>query len=216
MEYVPNGPIFDYINKAFAGKCPEEWNITNKFITILGISLGMRYSHSINMVYRNLNPGNILLDANFYPKICGFHSFIPFSDSEKLKQSFGNLKFCAPEISSKEGYNGKKSDVFSFGLLLYSIIYDSLPFYDENNSYNFYDVNQKISKGERPILKDENDFKFVNSLIIRCWDLNPENRPTFDEITNILIQEMNKFPRSNEINEEKVKAFIEYCQNIID
>ena len=44
----------------------------NKYIILYGIAEGMKYLHSIGIIHRDLKPSNILLDENFYPKICDY------------------------------------------------------------------------------------------------------------------------------------------------
>ena len=87
----------------------------------------MQYLHSRNIVHRDLKPGNVLLEKNFYPKICDFGLSKTCTSSMKLSTMIGTVEFCAPEVleeSSENEYNGHKADVFSFGMTLYSIIYD--------------------------------------------------------------------------------------------
>ena len=109
--------------------------------------------------------------------------------------------------STDNEYDGKKADVFSFGMTLFSIIYDTLPFFycDNRNKINF-----DIQNNKRPEL-DETKHKSFNSLIKRCWDQEPEKRPNFEEITKYLMKEKGRLEKSGEINAKEVNDFLKFC-----
>ena len=183
--------------------------MTNKFIIILGICLGMEHLHSKNIIHRDLKPGNVLLDQNFYPKICDFNLSKTASLSQKCSTFLGTIEYCAPEVlksDSEEKYNGKKADVYSFGMTLYSIIYDSNPF---SNISNRTKILFDIVGGMRPELNDDEEFKPFNELIKNCWDNNPDKRPEFKIIKNILNEIKKKFVTSRNIETKKVNDFLE-------
>ena len=150
-EFMPNNTVHYYIEKAYSGNAEEIWDLTHKIIIILGISFGMEYLHSHNIVHRDLKPLNVLLDSNFFPRIGDFGFSRSVSSSKGLSSSLGTPLFSAPEQinPSKYGnYNGKKTDVFSFGMTLYSIIYNQLPFEGKT-----IEGLTKIENGERPKLE---------------------------------------------------------------
>ena len=209
MENLPSC-IKKYIEHSYNGFIDEEWNLTNKFIIILGISLGMEYLHSNKVIHLNLKPSNIRLDSNFYPKITDIGSSQFELDLNPYK-FVGTPLFMAPEVFIDNKYDGKKADVYSFGMILYSIIYDEIPFNDYNTTP--FAIMKKFMEGERPELMDDIEFKSLNNLIRKCWDQNPYKRLNFYEITNILMEEKSKLIQSGTIDEKKINEFLEYCND---
>ena len=75
---------------------------TQKYIIILGTSLGMKYLHSIGIVHRDLKPANILLNEKYYPLICDFSFSIKTNEklNNFLMESWlGTPFYMAPEIA---------------------------------------------------------------------------------------------------------------------
>ncbi|KAK8881294.1 hypothetical protein M9Y10_004029 [Tritrichomonas musculus] len=72
MEYESNGTLKKVLDFEKSSKPLQGWDDTKKLINIYGIASGMKYLHSLNIIHCNLNPGNILVDEHFLPKICGF------------------------------------------------------------------------------------------------------------------------------------------------
>lgn len=102
----------------------SDLNITQKIIVILGIALGMEYLHDIvNVLHCQLNPNHILLDSYKNPILIGFGKF---NSNERPER---NDLFEEPEIDTYD----KKSDIFSFGLLINYIFSKKIPF--SNISY---------------------------------------------------------------------------------
>ena len=82
--------------------------------------------HLNNVVQRDLNalkPKNVILDNNFYPRIAdfGLSKVTSSSNSKGFSTNIGTPLFSAPEQMSSSNYNGKKADVYSFGMMLYSL-----------------------------------------------------------------------------------------------
>ena len=105
-----------------------------------------------------------------------------------------------PEQMGSPNYDGKKADEYSFGMTLYSILYNQLPFAGDAG-----EGLKKIVKGERPELEEEVVSKSLNKLISRCWDNDPKNRPTFEEISKELLKEVNILNERKVIKEEEMQ-----------
>lgn len=91
------------------------------------------------------------------------------------------MEFIAPEVFSNQEYS-KASDVYSFGILVYSILAKSLPFENSGGKNVMYSV---LIKKERPKRVETIDSKYWE-LIQKCWSTNPSERPTFEDIVNQL------------------------------
>ena len=90
---------------------------------------------------------------------------------------YGVIPYLAPEVLSKKPYT-KESDIYSFGMIMWEFTTGRKPFYDRpHDHYLILD----ILKGERPQITDDTP-EFYAGLMKWCWDGNPENRPTAEEI----------------------------------
>jgi serine/threonine protein kinase len=191
---------------------PIWWNCTAKSLTIVGIVMGMRYLHSKGILHRDLKPSNILMNGRDHKvQICDFH----VSRLKTIEKTFtgmvGTVQYMAPEIyrmscDSEGGFSPdptEKMDVFSFGLILYEIIVGQKVFPDNLDLANvmYRVLNEKRAEipGWIPA--------FVFQLISKCWDDDPENRPTFKEIFEVL--RMNEFKISHECDSTVIESYVE-------
>lgn len=90
------------------------------------------YCHSRGVFHRDLKPENLLLDAAGRLQITDF-GFGAVKDREGmvLKTSCGSPHYCAPEVwASGDGYDGRKTDAFSVGVILYVLVVGGQPFSD--------------------------------------------------------------------------------------
>ena len=94
---------------------------------------------------------------------------------------FGVIPYLAPEVLSKKPYT-KESDIYSFGMIMWEFTTGKKPFHDRSHNHCLI---SDILKGERPQITDDTP-EFYAELIKRCWDYNPENRPTAEEIRDCL------------------------------
>ncbi|PPR91599.1 hypothetical protein GOBAR_AA29073 [Gossypium barbadense] len=85
----------------------------------------------------------------------------------------------APEVLRNEPSN-EKSDVFSFGVILWELMTVSSPW----NNLNSLQVVGVVGFMDRRLELPEGLDPQIESIISDCWQSNPENRPSFEDIIN--------------------------------
>jgi TPR repeat protein len=173
-----NGSLKDVLEKAqYGGRYPF-WNPTGKAVLICGIALGMRYIHSKELIHRDLKPANILVNNRGEAIISDFGLSCPEIADYTLTPDCPFVSYAAPELFAEGIAPTQKVDVYAFGLLLYEIITGSAVF--PPSLYPF-PIMDRITKGVLPAVPDECG-PVMQDLIPRCWSMDPDMRPTFDEI----------------------------------
>ena len=109
----------------------------------------------------------------------------------------GVIPYLAPEVLLRKPYT-KESDIYSFGMIMWEHTTGKKPFHDREHNHLLI---SDILNGERPQITDDTP-EFYADLMKRCWDHNPENRPTAKEIYDCLRKYyLNITKESNEIND---------------
>jgi len=102
---------------------------------IRGIAEGLKHAHSKNIFHRDLKPQNVLLSADFKPKITdwGLAKVKTSSTSATSSKAF-TLQYAAPEqLDSKlYGPTDQRTDIFQLGLIFYELLTGRLPFEAES------------------------------------------------------------------------------------
>jgi MAP/microtubule affinity-regulating kinase len=89
---------------------------------------GVRYLHNKNIFHRDIKLENLIIDENKIVKIIDF-GFATVNPKSKLLNFFcGTPSYMPPEIVQKKDYLGPPTDVWSCGILLYTILSGSFPF----------------------------------------------------------------------------------------
>jgi serine/threonine protein kinase len=152
-------------------------------IWIYGIAFSMNLLHWRRILHLDLNPLNVLLDANLHPKVCDFGLSKDFAGLESLNQtsSIGTAAFMAPEIL--ESYNFSwPVDVFAYGMTVWAIVTGQRPFADKPNVFQ---IGTEIMSGRRPPLPAGLP-EACRHLITKCWSQKFDARPTFPGILYLL------------------------------
>ena len=101
----------------------------------------MQTVHSKFVLYRDLKPENVMIDKFGHVKLIdfGFAKILERKD-QRAFTNCGTLGYTAPEVLSGIGYS-YPADVWSFGILLVTLLTGSLPF---NNLNDPMSINEQI------------------------------------------------------------------------
>lgn len=188
-ELAANGSLEDVIDLEGRGLSIEGWNETKKLIMIFGIASGMSFLHSHDIIHRDLKLENILVDERLFPKISDFGlSKIKKKNDCSTNQtnSIAGLKgtptYLAPEIIENLEYS-KAGDIYAFGIVVYEIMTTERAF----SGHTIVQLFNAVVRGERPTI-DKSVPESYRQLIERCWAQDPNKRPSFDQIVDLLHQ----------------------------
>ena len=122
LEYVPGGELYSLLEKR--GKLAEA-ECKRMFSQILA---AIQYSHNMQVAHRDIKPENILLDDEKNIKLSDFGLSNKMKDGEFMNTSCGSANYAAPEVITGNKYCGTEADVWSLGVLLFTLIAGILPF----------------------------------------------------------------------------------------
>ncbi|KAK8880630.1 hypothetical protein M9Y10_003313 [Tritrichomonas musculus] len=209
-EYYPKGSLNNILSAERQSMADIEWNYTKKLINLLGISHGMSYMHSKNIVHRNLKPSNILVDDHLYPIISDFRLVELCSKEEEMDEIMGTPLYMAPEIVKNEKY-GPSVDVFSFSILAYEIVTGNEPYKEDGKFPRHFEFIRNVIAGERPTFSDEIK-KPMKDLISKCWSEDPDERPSFSEIFDKISADYKSFAHES-IDEDEIENYIDMLKS---
>ena len=175
LEYCPNDTLWNLLHKH---ELVLKWK--KRYEIALGIARGMNYLHSfqIPIIHRDLKSLNVLLDAHLNPKISDFGWTRLMA--EKMTGKIGTFQWMAPEVISTKYYS-EKADVYSFGIILWEIGSRKPPYPDKMGTV----VIQQVVEGVRPDIP-QNCPKPFSRLMKKCWNQDPNLRPSFKELVSEL------------------------------
>ncbi|XP_071221954.1 MAP/microtubule affinity-regulating kinase 3-like isoform X19 [Salvelinus alpinus] len=197
MEYASGGEVFDYL--VAHGRMKEK-EARAKFRQIVS---AVQYCHQKHIVHRDLKAENLLLDADMNIKIADFGFSNEFTLGNKLDTFCGSPPYAAPELFQGKKYDGPEVDVWSLGVILYTLVSGSLPF----DGQNLKELRERVLRGKYRIpFYMSTD---CENLLKRFLVLNPAKRGTFEQIM-----------KDRWINvgseEDELTAFVEPEQDITD
>eukprot|EP01130_Rhizamoeba_saxonica_P001928 TRINITY_DN11748_c0_g1_i1.p1 TRINITY_DN11748_c0_g1~~TRINITY_DN11748_c0_g1_i1.p1 ORF type:complete len:517 (+),score=91.27 TRINITY_DN11748_c0_g1_i1:6-1556(+) len=146
-------------------------------------SKGMNWLHGIcNVIHRDLKPANLLVDRSHKTvKVTDFgfsETFMSHLPNRDLFGRRGTAIWMAPEVMCEEDFN-EKIDVYAFGIILWEIYSLEEPF-SEYTRWEDFSSAICFDKARPPI--DKNCPESLRLLMERCWDEDPDVRPSFSEI----------------------------------
>ncbi|KAM8915294.1 MAP/microtubule affinity-regulating kinase 3a isoform 2-T2 [Spinachia spinachia] len=170
MEYASGGEVFDYL--VAHGRMKEK-EARAKFRQIVS---AVQYCHQKHIVHRDLKAENLLLDADMNIKIADFGFSNEFTMGNKLDTFCGSPPYAAPELFQGKKYDGPEVDVWSLGVILYTLVSGSLPF----DGQNLKELRERVLRGKYRIpFYMSTD---CENLLKRFLVLNPSKRGTLEQI----------------------------------
>lgn len=186
MQYAQKGSLLSILKLIRSGKEVPGYDNTVRQKILIGIARGMMHLHKNNLVHRDIKPDNIMLDGNFNPLVADFGLARTSEKKVGMTEGAGSPYYTAPEVLEKETDYNQSIDVYSYGIMMYEIITDLVPFHELPSQIfdNPYLFSERVVVNEaRPIFPE--DFKIteeLKKLIQECWSPKPNKRPTFEEI----------------------------------
>uniref|UniRef100_A0A8C8GKF1 non-specific serine/threonine protein kinase n=1 Tax=Oncorhynchus tshawytscha TaxID=74940 RepID=A0A8C8GKF1_ONCTS len=163
----------------------------------------VQYCHQKKIVHRDLKAENLLLDADMNIKIADFGFSNEFTMGSKLDTFCGSPPYAAPELFQGKKYDGPEVDVWSLGVILYTLVSGSLPF----DGQNLKELRERVVRGKYRIpFYMSTD---CENLLKRFLVLNPSKRGTLEQIMK------DRWINAG-LEENELKPFMEPEQDITD
>ncbi|KPP72286.1 NUAK family SNF1-like kinase 1-like [Scleropages formosus] len=171
MEYAKGGELYDYVNTKRRLSETEARKIFRQ------ITSAVHYCHKNGVVHRDLKLENILLDEDFNVKLADFGLSNHHRKGELLQTYCGSPLYASPEIIKGLPYHGPEVDCWALGVLLYALVYGSMPF--DGASYSV--LTEQISQARYRRPQPPSD---ACALIDWMLTVNVEERATVEDIAN--------------------------------
>jgi len=180
-EYMPKGSLWQVLHDP---NVPLSWELLRRMA--IDAATGMNFLHCSNIIHRDLKSHNLLVDNNWKVKVADFGlSKMIEEKCTSTMTACGTPCWTAPEVLRHQTYS-IRADVYSFGICLWEMATRSDPY---QNVPPFQVILHVATKGLRPQLAPEIPAEW-SALIEHCWNDDPEKRPTFAEIQE-LLEKMN-------------------------
>ncbi|XP_024240876.1 NUAK family SNF1-like kinase 1 [Oncorhynchus tshawytscha] len=171
MEYASRGELYDYVNERRRLVETEARDIFRQ------ITSAVHYCHTNGVVHRDLKLENILLDQDLNVKLADFGLSNRFKKDNLLQTYCGSPLYASPEIVKGLPYHGPEVDCWAMGVLLYALVYGSMPF--DGASYRA--LTEQISQGR---YRRPNPPSDACALIDWLLTVRVEERATVEDIAN--------------------------------
>ncbi|UZJ52682.1 hypothetical protein CBS101457_002002 [Exobasidium rhododendri] len=203
LEQVAGGELFELLSNHHPRLAQREWLVRLLFGELAN---AVGWMHSINLVHRDIKLENILLTHQLFsgdldslrPSSLRPSPLLKISDfglsrfvdpsSPLLETRCGSEEYAAPELIIGKRYDGRKTDVWAMGVVLYALLSGSLPFLGQE-SQSQYRQQQGFKKGyssEKGIAEDSALARKAHLLRIAKGDLqwpSQTNESSQDQVT---------------------------------
>ncbi|XP_017837099.1 serine/threonine-protein kinase MARK2 isoform X4 [Drosophila busckii] len=197
MEYASGGEVFDYL--VLHGRMKEK-EARVKFRQIVS---AVQYCHQKRIIHRDLKAENLLLDSELNIKIADFGFSNEFTPGSKLDTFCGSPPYAAPELFQGKKYDGPEVDVWSLGVILYTLVSGSLPF----DGSTLRELRERVLRGKYriPFYMSTDCENLLRKFLV----LNPAKRASLETIMSDKWMNMG-------FEEDELKPYIEPKQDLAD
>ncbi|KAL6086271.1 hypothetical protein STEG23_035830 [Scotinomys teguina] len=169
-EYAKGGDLLQQVTEEGMLEEGEAQRVFGQLVSAI------KYCHSRDVVHLDLQPDNVLLDEEANVKLADFGFATMCRAGMVLRGQCGNTMFNAPEQVLGKGYDGKKVDVWSLGVLLYFITTGYHPF----RGSSVEEIEKKITTGSYDF--PAHISRQLENVIRQMLTVAPERRPSVEDL----------------------------------
>ncbi|TKY60156.1 Serine/threonine-protein kinase SRK2A [Spatholobus suberectus] len=210
MEYAAGGELFERVCRGAI----QEDEARYFFQQLIS---GVSYFHDMAICHRDLKLENTILDGSpdHCLKICDFGYSKSCLLHSRPNSMIGTPAYIAPEILSEKDYDGKLADVWSCGVILYTMLVGALPFEDKEDRQNLQKTIKRVMAVQYKFPDKVCISQDSKNLISRIFVANPAMRITMKEIKSHpwflknLPKELGEGAQDVYYNEENAKSSLQ-------
>ena len=182
-------------------------SIGEKLDVAFQVAEGLAYAHEHGIVHRDIKPSNIMVLRGRHVKIADFGIARIESSlwSTRVDQIIGSPLYMSPEQIQSHPID-RRSDIFSFGIVLYQMLTGRLPFNGDNvNSVMYQIVNEEPQK---PSAVNPEVPGILDDVVAKCLAKNPDDRyPNANELAGALHSCRKMLSASNSKADHRIHYF---------
>ncbi|KAI7879846.1 kinase-like domain-containing protein [Mucor mucedo] len=136
------------------------------------------YLESIGVCHRDIKDENIVIDQDYKVKLIDFGSSVLLhrhssSSPKKFTRFYGTLSFASPEILLSNPYRAEPAEIWSLGVLLFTLLFGEIPFPDSKSAIEGHILKPKIRVSSH-----------CQHLISCLLQKNPDDRLNIHQVLN--------------------------------
>ncbi|XP_032624797.1 tyrosine-protein kinase Tec isoform X2 [Chelonoidis abingdonii] len=177
-EFMERGCLLNYLRQKRG-----HFNKDTLLTMCQDVCEGMKYLERNSFIHRDLAARNCLVNESGVVKVSDFGMTRYVLDDQYTSSSGAKfpVKWCPPEVFNYSRFSSK-SDVWSFGVLMWEVFTEGKMPFEKNTNY---EVVTMVSQGQR-LYRPKLATKNVYELMVMCWHEKPEGRPTFEDLLHII------------------------------
>ncbi|EXX64336.1 uncharacterized protein OCT59_011794 [Rhizophagus irregularis] len=175
MQHAKNGNLRNVLSSNF-----DKILWCEKIGYLYYSTMDLKYLHELGYFHKDFHSGNIL-NINGASFISDFGLSGPSNEQKLDNKIYGVLPYIAPEVLNGEPY-ALSSDIYSFGVVMAELSSGKPPFYKRKHDSG---LALEICNGLRPEF-GKGTPEIYKKLAYRCMNANPNQRPTANELYEIL------------------------------